>query len=1298
MKPPRFIRYVIFLIAVLLFACFSPPAPATEYTGSFVEWSQPGTVTGFCPVVDTGSVTSASLFINNASTSRGFENNNMVLISPDGTGIYLFDLPFYPISGASLFHTWFIDTAPIIITDGIPPYVGSFRPGESFSNFNGEWMTGTWTLAVYNDANGNYGAVTDWTLIINQATPVPTPSPVNPTPTPILITYREYPGSAISWSAITSSTGTIGIGNHGTVYDVNVNLSAYASGGLDPIGIYLQSPEGDFVALFNKHDLAEYSLYLTTFDDAAGQSIKSGVAPYIGLYRPVDSLALFNNQSLYGDWSLIVYSDSADAGEVTDWSLIIGAKDYDPSPIPTPTVTPTPTVSPTPSIPPTPSPTVSPYAHCPIYQGTPFIIDNPSVKSRIITLDDIHKIGKIMVNIEDFYVEVDNDLDNIGIYLISPQEKVVALFEKHQLAEHALAGTWFDDDSSTNIVDGLGPYVGHFHPTGNLSDLYGEPIAGDWQLLVFNDSKEFLANAYMNDWSIEICAAVPTLTPPPQTPSPTITPVSQCWEYSGESISWTGVTAATSGIYVDHSGIVTKVELRVSTECSDSLADMGIYLVNPAGLDVALFQVDDLSGHIMYRTYYDDDSSNRIKDGSSPFLGIYHPVEDLADFIGQESGGIWNLLVYNNLITNKGNISDIELHICIEGAVPVLTPTQTPTPIPTPTPLPTPVGECPAESGDAYTALGQQVKWCPIPAPTTSGRVAKVTLYIDEFHITEEGDLDFVGMWLVSPGGKVVELFPKHVLEEHSLSATWFNDSATKEITEGLGPYIGEWRPTGLLSDFNGDDIAGEWNLVIFNDFVCDQWWVPPPYCEDWAKLEEKWVLEICPMPPSPTPTLTPPGPTRTPPPVVPTPNPVCSTTSGGSFTESGVGTFPDIINISDNGLVVDVKVELTLTCSVDLDSVGIYLRSPSDIDVALFEKHELDEHALYQTIFTDESQYPIISKDSVSPYLGSFRPTSWGRDVNDNCTGGFCEFNGDSVKGDWTLLVYNDTSGNTINLEDWKLTICKFPSPTPSPVTTPPPTPTIIPPPPTPVYIFQSGDYDGDGTSDIGVFRPATGLWSVRSVGTSFFGQQGDIPASGDYASAGTTDLAIYRGTTGLWAVYGVTRVYFGGSSDTSAPGDYDGDGLCDIGIYRSSSGLWAIRGVTRFYFGGSSDYPIPRDYDGDGLRDFAVFRPSTSLWAVNGVTRVYFGASGDLPVPRDYDGDGSDDMGVVRFSSGLWVLRGISRFYFGGTGDYPVPADYLGSGIVYPAIFRCGSSLWAIRGVTRVYAGACGDIPVAW
>jgi|GEM_PF-5277550 len=85
-------------------------------------------------------------------------------------------------------------------------------------------------------------------------------------------------------------------------------------------------------------------------------------------------------------------------------------------------------------------------------------------------------------------------------------------------------------------------------------------------------------------------------------------------------------------------------------------------------------------------------------------------------------------------------------------------------------------------------------------------------------------------------------------------------------------------------------------------------------------------------------------------------------------------------------------------------------------------------------------------------------------------------------------------------------------------------------------------------------------------------------LPAeSADFTGDGTNEIGIFRPSAGLWAIRGVTRVYFGSSGDDPLPGDYNGDGMVDIGLFRPSAGLWAVRGVTRAYFGGSGDDPLP-------------------------------------------------------------------------------------------------------------------------
>ena len=90
-----------------------------------------------------------------------------------------------------------------------------------------------------------------------------------------------------------------------------------------------------------------------------------------------------------------------------------------------------------------------------------------------------------------------------------------------------------------------------------------------------------------------------------------------------------------------------------------------------------------------------------------------------------------------------------------------------------------------------------------------------------------------------------------------------------------------------------------------------------------------------------------------------------------------------------------------------------------------------------------------------------------------------------------------------------------------------------------------------------------------------------GLVSLAADFNGDGTNDIGIFRPDSGLWAIRGVTRAYFGDSADETIPGDYNGDGTSEIGIFRTTSGLWAIQGITRAYFGGSADEPV---YAGGG------------------------------------------------------------------------------------------------------------------
>jgi hypothetical protein len=259
--------------------------------------------------------------------------------------------------------------------------------------------------------------------------------------------------------------------------------------------------------------------------------------------------------------------------------------------------------------------------------------------------------------------------------------------------------------------------------------------------------------------------------------------------------------------------------------------------------------------------------------------------------------------------------------------------------------------------------------------------------------------------------------------------------------------------------------------------------------------------------------------------------------------------------------------------------------------------------------------------------------------------------------------------------------------------------------------------DFDGDGRTDVSVFRPSNNVWyrllsSNNNVSATGFGLAEDILVPADYDGDNKTDIAVFRPSNGVWYVLRssdstVGSTSFGTNGDIPVPNDYDGDGRADFAVFRPSNGTWYQLGSlgNQFLarqFGQTGDVPQIGDFDGDGIGDLAVFRQG--VWylqqSANGFSAVSFGLATDKPIPADYDGDGKTDVAVYR--NGVWYqlrsAEGFAAISFGISTDRPVPGDYDGDGKSDIAVYRDG--VWYIlrstAGFNAVNFGLASDKPI--
>ncbi len=292
--------------------------------------------------------------------------------------------------------------------------------------------------------------------------------------------------------------------------------------------------------------------------------------------------------------------------------------------------------------------------------------------------------------------------------------------------------------------------------------------------------------------------------------------------------------------------------------------------------------------------------------------------------------------------------------------------------------------------------------------------------------------------------------------------------------------------------------------------------------------------------------------------------------------------------------------------------------------------------------------------------------------------------------------------------------------------------------------------DYNGDGRDDLFLYRPGTGVCCVaKSNGDGTFtsaysssngiagfnlGNASDKVFVFDYNGDGLSDLFLYRPGTGVCCVAksngdgtftsvysssnGIAGFNLGNASDRVFAFDYNGDGISDLFLYRPGSGLCCIvrsngddtfesvysdsNGIAGYNLNNTSDQVFPLDYNGDGLSDLFLYRPGSGLCCIakssgdGTFTSVYYSSSGiagfnlasayDSVFGFDYNGNRCQDLFFYRACAGACFVGRSNKNDFRyinsistGTGkiikiDYKYAAEVTGaivpSSSQYPAI----------------------------
>lgn len=195
-------------------------------------------------------------------------------------------------------------------------------------------------------------------------------------------------------------------------------------------------------------------------------------------------------------------------------------------------------------------------------------------------------------------------------------------------------------------------------------------------------------------------------------------------------------------------------------------------------------------------------------------------------------------------------------------------------------------------------------------------------------------------------------------------------------------------------------------------------------------------------------------------------------------------------------------------------------------------------------------------------------------------------------------------------------------------------------------------GDWDGNGTTTLGLFMP-------------------------DAGSLGEPGRSCFALNNSLSGVDKDTLIFFGLTGDLPLAGDWDGDGVVTIGVYRPSDSTFYLRnsnteGPADFVISlvATGDTPLSGDWNGDGVDTIGIYNTTNRTFYLRNSNAsgppdlaINFGQIGEWPIVGDWDGDGITTIGAYKSKGSRFRLRNSNT---PGPEDLIISLDTIGLPVI--------------------------------